>query len=172
MKKKIFWWEIIGFTVSGVLGVLFHFLYSLSGKALWAAPLGSVNESTWEHMKLLFWAMFLFAIIQSFFFKDREDFWCVKVKSILIGLGLIPLIFYLYNGIIGKSPDWINIAIFFVSLGVSYIYEAKRLNGEEKECASPQAAFFLLCIIAGLFIIFSFNAPNINIFADPLKKSV
>ena len=49
--------------------------------------------------------MFLFAVVQSFFFRDRREYWCVKHRGILLGLALIPVIFYTYNGVVGKSPD-------------------------------------------------------------------
>ena len=114
MKRSIDLWQILGFGVTSLGGTILHFLYDWLGKAIWIAGFSGVNESTWEHMKLLFWPMFLYAIVQSFFFRERKDFWCVKLKGIFLGLALIPILFYTYNGVIGKSPDWINIAIFFI----------------------------------------------------------
>ena len=122
MKRSIGIWQFWGFAVASLLGTLLHYLYDWLGEAVWIAPFSSVNESTWEHMKLLFWPMLAFAVIQSFFFRDREDFWCIKLRSTLLGLLLIPVLFYSYNGIIGKSPDFINIAIFFVSAAAAYLY--------------------------------------------------
>ena len=119
MKKSIGLSQLMGFAVTSLLGTLLHFLYEWLGKAAFIAPFSGVNESTWEHMKLIFWPMFVYAIVQSFFFKDREEFRCVKLRGILLGLILIPILFYTYNGVIGKSPDWINIAIFFISAASS-----------------------------------------------------
>ena len=161
----------MGFAVTSLGGTLLHFLYDWLGKAVWIAPFSGVNESTWEHMKLLFWPMFIYAVIQSFFFRDREDFWCVKLRGILVGLILIPVLFYTYNGIIGKSPDWINIAIFFVSAAIAYIYETRLFNSERVPCKSPKLAFTALSAIALLFITFTFLTPQIGIFEDPLTGS-
>ena len=130
MKRSIGIWQWIGFGVTAAGGTLLHFLYDWLGGAAWIAPFSGVNESTWEHMKLLFWPTFIFAIAQSFFFRDREDFWCVKLRGILLGLALIPIIFYTYNGVIGKSPDWLNIAIFFVSAALAYLYENRPFKSE------------------------------------------
>ncbi len=168
MKKSIGLWQLAGFAVTSLLGTLLHFLYDWSGNSLLTAPFSGVNESTWEHMKLLFWPMFLFAIVQSFFFKEHKNFWCVKLRGILLGLGLIPILFYTYNGAIGKSPDWINIAIFFISAAIVYIYEAVQLHSQKRSCQSPQAAIAMLCVIALLFILFTFRTPEIGIFMDPL----
>ena len=107
-------------------------------------------------------------IIQSFFFRDREDFLCIKLRGTLIGLGLIPVLFYTYNGIIGKSPDWINITIFFISAAVAYLYEARRLKGGKMRRCSKRGAIIIFCVIALMFIIFTFKTPELGIFRDPL----
>ena len=129
MKRSIGLWQLMGFAVTSLVGTVLHFLYDWLGEAAWIAPFSGVNESTWEHMKLLFWPMLLYAIVQSFFFRDREDFWCVKLRGTLLGLGLIPVLFYTYNGVIGKSPDWINVTIFFVAAALAYLYETPASFG-------------------------------------------
>ncbi len=168
MKKSIGLWQLAGFAVTSFLGTLLHFLYDWSEESRFVAPFSSVNESTWEHMKLLFWPIFLYAAVQSFFFKDYKNFWCVKLRGILLGLVLIPILFYTYNGVIGKSPDWINIAIFFISAAAVYIYEAFRLHKEKQPCKSSKSAIAALCVIALLFVLFTFRTPEIGIFKDPL----
>jgi len=168
MKNSLKLWQLMGFAVTSLGGTILHFLYEWLGEAIWIAPFSGVNESTWEHMKLLFWPMFVFAIVQSFFFRDRADFWCVKLRGILLGLLLIPVLFYTYNGIIGKSPDWLNIAIFFLSAAIVYIYETQQLQKRGTACKDPKLAIALLCAIAALFVAFTFATPKIGIFLDPL----
>ena len=170
MKRSIGLWQLLGFGVTSFGGTLLHFLYDWLGEAVWIAPISGVNESTWEHMKLLFWPMFVFAIVQSFFFREREDFWCVKLRGILLGIVLIPVLFYTYNGVFGRSPDWINIAIFFISAAAAYIYET-RLYHRKLICKSPKVAVSVLSGIAFLFILFTFVTPEIEIFKDPLTGS-
>ena len=170
MKRSMGLWQFCGFAVTALLGTVLHFLYDWLGQTAWIAPFSGVNESTWEHMKLLFWPMFLFAVVQSFFFRNREDFWCVKLRGILLGLALIPVLFYTYNGAIGKSPDWINIAIFFLSAAIAYLHETHLFNNKKVVCRHPKGAFSLLCFVALLFIVFTFKTPTIGIFRDPLTE--
>ena len=167
MRRSVGIWEFFGFALTSLLGTLLHFLYDLTGGSAFVALFSGVNESTWEHMKLLFWPMLLFCMIQSRFFSDREDFWCIKLRGTLIGLGLIPVLFYSYNGVIGRSPDWINITIFFISAAVAYLYEARRLKGEVTACRRG-LAIFLFCAIAAAFVIFTFMTPEIGVFRDPI----
>ena len=168
MKRQTGLWQLMGFALTSLGGTLLHFLYDWLGGAVSVAPFSGVNESTWEHMKLLFWPMFIFALVHSLFFCDREDFWCIKLRAILLGLILIPIIFYTYNGVIGISPDWINIAIFFISAAISYLYEFRELKNGTLKCKNPKISFALLCIIAALFIAFTFYTPKIGIFKDPI----
>ena len=171
MKRSTWLWQLMGFATTSLGGTILHFLYDWLGDAKWIAPFSGVNESTWEHMKLLFWPMLIFSIIQSFFFKNRKDFWCVKLRGITLGLMLIPIIFYTYNGVIGKSPDWINIAIFFISAAIAYIYEARSFNRQKTFCLKSTLALAILGIIAVFFIIFTFIPPEIGIFKDPLTRT-
>jgi cell division protein FtsW (lipid II flippase) len=168
MKRTVWLWQLFGFAFTALLGTLLHFLYDWLGEAVWIAPFSGVNEATWEHMKLLFWPAFIFAVIQSFFFRDREDFWCVKAKGIILGIILIPLLFYTYNGVVGKSPDWINIAIFFICAAIVFIYESRRFNSDIMFCRSPKKALIALLFIAALFVIFTFLSPKLGIFKDPV----
>ena len=168
MKRSWGLWQLWGFAAVSLFGTVLHFLYDWLGGAVWIAPFSGVNESTWEHMKLLFWPAFIFAVIQSFFFKDRSDFWCIKLRGILVGLLTIPVLFYTYNGAVGKSPDWLNVTIFFISAAAAFIYEWRQLKKEISPCLSPRLALSLLCALGISFIIFTFRAPELGIFRDPL----
>ena len=171
MKRTVWLWQLVGFAVTSLLGTLLHFLYEWLDEAIWIAPFSGINEATWEHMKLLFWPAFIFAVVQSFFFRDREDFWCIKAKGIILGLVLIPVLFYTYNGVVGNSPDWINIAIFFISAMAAYIYEAICFYRDNTVCTFPRLALFTLCAIGLLFVVFTFVTPEIGIFKDPQTGS-
>ena len=168
MKRSVGIWQLVGFSVTSLLGTLLHYLYDWLDKAAWIAPFSGVNESTFEHMKLLFWPMLLFALVERLFFRECEDFWCIKLRGILLGLVLIPVLFYTYNGIIGTSPDWINIAIFFVSAACAYIYET-HLFKKGTLCTHPRLALGALLVIGALFVIFTFATPQLGIFRDPLN---
>ena len=169
MKRSIGLWQLMGFAVTSFLGTVLHFLYDWLSKPFWIAPFSGVNESTFEHMKLLFWPMLLFAAVQHRFFKNEPSFWCIKCRGILLGLTLIPVLFYTYNGVIGPSPDGINIAIFFLSAAVAFGYEARQLKQGKSTCRHPQPAVALLLLLAAAFLIFTFVVPPLGLFKDPLS---
>ncbi len=166
-KRNMTLWQLIGFIFTSVIGTLLHFLYDWTGKSIWSAPFSATNESIWEHMKLIFVPMFIFAIIENIYLKEKYScFWKIKLKGILLALLLIPVIYYTYNGAFGKSPDWLNIAIFFITAAIVYIYETRLFN-ENMYCKCNTVSIITLCLIAVLFIIFTFTPPHIPLFADP-----
>ena len=170
MKKSFPLWELIGFGATALCGTLLHFLYDWTGESVFAALISGVNESTWEHMKLLFFPTFFFAIIQRQYFKELQGFWCIKLGGIITGQILIPVIFYTYNGAFGKSPDWLNITIFFVCAAISYITEV-RLYNQGFSCKRPRLSLIAICIIGALFIILTFYPPHLPLFQDPITKA-
>ena len=168
MKKTISLWQFAGFAFTSFTGTLLHFLYDWTNQCIWTAPFSAVNESTWEHMKLLFFPMFLFALIESRFLrKNVPNFWCVKLIGISVGLIWIPVLFYTYNGAFGPSPDFINISIFFVSAALAYWLETKLFQKDFPVCRSAVIPFTLLLFIAVLFVLFTFATPQIPLFRDP-----
>lgn len=168
MKQISSLWQAAGFALTTLGGTLLHFLYDWTGGSILTAPFSGVNESTWEHMKLLFWPLFLFALVQRLFFRDQKNYWCVKLVQILLGLILIPVLFYTYNGALGKSPDWINIAIFYICAAVIFLFEWWAFRQDRLPCSRPLLALAAICLIGVLFVVFTFKAPRLPLFQDPL----
>lgn len=168
MKQRSVLWQWAGFAAVTFGGTIMHFLYDWTGRNILVAPFSGVNESTWEHMKLLFWPLFLFALIQRLFFKNQENYWCVKLAEILLGLVLIPVLFYTYNGVFGKSSDWINIAIFYISALLTFLFDWWAFRNNRLQCKHPQLAFTAICLIGVLFVVFTFIPPQIPLFQDSL----
>lgn len=170
MKRDLFLWQFGGFAFVSLLGSILHFVYSWTNESVLVAPFSAINESTWEHMKLIYFPMLIYALIQSRFFKDSNNFWCVKLIGILTGLTLIPVLFYTFNGVFGKTPDFVNIAIFFIAAAVTFIIENYLFKSESFQCSYNKFAFFIIILIGALFVIFTFIPPEIPLFKDPTKE--
>ena len=62
-------WQIMTAIIGIILGTIFHFTYEWSGKKVIIGLFSAVNESTWEHLKLLFFPMLITTFIGYFFFN-------------------------------------------------------------------------------------------------------
>ena len=157
-------WQWIGFALVTFGGTILHFIYDWTGQNPWAAPFSGINESTWEHMKLLYWPLFLYSLLQYPFFRGISNYWCVKLTQILMGLLLIPVIYYTYNGAFGKSPDWVNIAIFYVTCALIFLFERWAFKNDFPQFKRPYSPFIGTCAIGILFIVFTFYPPQLPLF--------
>lgn len=169
MKRDLSLWQFGGFVLTVLGGTLLHFVYDLTNQSMLAAPFSAVNESTWEHMKLLYFPLLIFALIQSRFFQEFENYWCIKLRGILTGLVLIPVLFYTYNGVFGRSPDWVNITIFFIAAALTFLLEWRLFKKNSLRCKRPWLAFAIIGFIGILFAVFTFAPPDIPLFQDPLS---
>ena len=168
MKKSIPFWQMGGFVFTAVVGTLLHFLFNWTGGNGIAALFSAVNESIWEHLKLLFYPMVVVALIEYFFWgKDTESFWCIKLIGILIGLLLIPVAYYTYTGILGVNADWFNITIFFLTTAALFWAETKLFQRGFSCPMDPKLAIVLICLIGVAFTVFTFLPPHIPFFEDP-----
>ncbi len=169
MKKSLTFWQIGGFLFTSAAGSLLHFLYEWTNQSILVAPFSAVNESTWEHMKLLFFPMFVFSLLENRFVSEHyNNFRCAKLFGTAVGLFLIPVLYYTYTGALGVTADWFNIAIFFISAAAAYFTETVILKRVVSLSKSSFLCFVVLCLIALAFIIFTFVQPKIPLFQDPV----
>lgn len=169
MNQNLAMRKVVGFLFVSVAGTFLHFLYDLTGKNMAAALVSAVNESIWEHMKLIFYPMLLFSLAEKGFAKEKSSaFRCSKLAGILLSLTLIPVLYYSYTGIFGISVDWLNIAIFFLAAGAAYYLEFRMEAGGSKCVLGPVLWWAVLLLIASAFTAATFCPPRLPLFRDPL----
>lgn len=169
MTQKFALWQIAGFVFTSIFGTLLHFLYEWSEESLITGLFSPVNESIWEHLKLIYVPMLLFSVIEYCYVgKEATHFWCLKLMGLLMALTLIPSLFYTYTGISGIMVDWLNIVIFFAASGAAYWMETNWLQ-KAAFCRAPQLISILLIALIGfLFVKFTLHPPHIPLFRDPV----
>jgi len=169
MKRMLVRWQWGGFLFVSLLGTLLHFLFDLTGQSVLVAPFAAVNESIWEHMKILFVPMFLFALIEHHtLVREYPRFWCAKLWGCLVGVLLIAVLYYTISGVFGNSPDWVNIAIYYTVAATVFWLEGHILKFDHLWCKTPAVSFVLLCAVMVLFAVLTFFTPKIPLFADPI----
>lgn len=161
-------------TIAGIFfvliaGTISHFLYEWTGKNPIAGLIFPINESVWEHMKLLFFPMLLYAPV--FLFRERERRACALSAfclGILIGTACIPVFFYAYTFFLGKSILAVDLLIFLLSaviaFGITYRFTIS--------CRMQNYTAFL-CLMAGVllvcFLVFTYRPPDLALFStNPL----
>ena len=166
MSKRI---TVINIIVTSLLGTLLHFAYDFFGQNYVIGLFSAVNESIWEHQKLLFFPTFFVSIIQFVFCRDcRKCFWISRLFGVLFGMLIIISLYYTVTGIIGKNIDAFNIALFYIGVistfVLSNIFQKNRvLCGRY----SNIIGFSIFIALSILFVLFTNNPPSIALFQDP-----
>ena len=116
-KKTIKNYQIFSVVFSMILGVILHFTYNIFNGNLFVATFSAINESVWEHLKLVFFPMLLVTIIGYFYIgKDIPNFLCSKTIGINTSMLFIITFFYTYSGILGSNIAVIDIILFLISV--------------------------------------------------------
>ena len=165
--KRLKLYMILGFLFTAVLGTVWHFLYDWTGRGAIAALFFPVNESTWEHMKLIFFPM----LLSSFFLSARfkEEYPCLPGALLLgdlLGTLSIPVTFYTYKGIVGRSFLAADIAVFLAGVLIAF-RTAWVLKESPAVCQYRNLIYLFTVLSAVLFFIFAFLPPAIGLFAEP-----
>lgn len=159
-------YNIIAFLVIGVLGTISHFLYEWTNYNKIVGYFSAVNESTFEHLKLLFFPTILFSLIEYFFVKKEiKNYISSVIISVIIGIISIVVLFYTYKGVLGYNVDAVNIAIYYISIIIMLIVKNRIIDSENFSTKSANIFFLLIgVIISFIFFIFTYTTPLLGIF--------
>lgn len=144
---------ILGIIFVLITGTLAHFLYHWSEDNFIIGLFTPVNESIWEHMKLLFFPMLLYSLIMNFKFKKKYP--CITSSfsfGILLGTLLIPILFYTYTYILGKNTLILDIGVFILSTIIAFFTAYKFTLS----CKLKPYTILLCSLISILFLCFLF----------------
>ena len=197
MKKiSLLKFEIISFIFISILGTLLHFTYEWSNNNSFIGLFSAINESTWEHLKLIFFPMLITTIIGTIYYKNKypnkrlvavhcTDEFLDKAKNYNIETTYSGCKYYLYTKTKAILLSLAFIIIFFyTSIGVIgknitilniasffisiIIGEYYVINNTKENSDSKNfISFIILLLLTILFITFTFVQPNIGIFEEP-----
>ncbi len=156
--------EITAFLLTVLLGVLFHFVYKWTGNNFLVGLFVPVNESIWEHLKLVFFPILLVSIPE---YHEHPDYICIKLRSALLGIFAVIILFYTYSGVLGTVIDWINILIYFLAIAISYFYSYEKLNKKQTSSCNQNFSLLLIFFITIVFMIFTVFPPDLGLFRVP-----
>ncbi len=162
--------NLIAFLIIATLGTIGHFIYEWSGNNYYLGFIFPVNESTWEHLKLLFFPSIIYFMIAYLKLETKPaNYLQASVFSILFGMLVIVTLFYTVRGILGFNVDFVNIGIYYVGVIVTLVKREDILKHNKYDLPIFKYIAILFIILFTLaFIIWSYNPPKLGIFKNPL----
>ena len=164
-KNSILIFEIISTIFVMVLGTLLHFTYKWSNNNMLVGIFSPINESIWEHLKLMFFPM-LITIIIGYLYKgkDIDNYLSRKVIGTVVMISFTIVFYYTYSGILGTNYTGVDVSIFFIAVALGQYVSYKLMK--TKFHGNNITATIILLVLLLCFVIFTFFPPNIALFND------
>lgn len=169
--------RLLSYTIKGIIfvtiaGTISHFVYEWSGENPVIGLFFPVNESVWEHMKLIFFPMLLYAFHMNRELKEEYPcITCALLSGVSIGTLLIPVFFYTYFGILGRNILVLDIATFFASILCAFtaVYRLTLSCCKSSSSLSRLMLWGIMLIIFffACFLLFTYRPPSLGVFSSP-----
>lgn len=170
--KKII---IVACIVSIVLGILLHFAYDFTNENNIVGLVAPVNESVWEHLKLILIPFTIFSIF--FYFYTKQKFSNMLLATFLgnvVGMFVTAVLYYLGTLLFRNDNMVFNIIAFALGVISAYtvlylsIYSTEFLE-ETKDSTLVGACALSLLVTA--FIIGTVYPIKLELTRDPKSST-
>lgn len=156
--KKSFlniWWWILA-TV--FLGTIWHFAYQLSGDNLGMGLIAPINESVWEHLKIVFTPLLVIGIVRYIVVKnDRNSYWTGLLLGMITSMLIVIFGFYLYSSLLGENL-LIDIGLYVASIIVA-LYVSAFVRSGLKTTKVADGISIIAIVVIGLALVYLTIAP-------------
>jgi hypothetical protein len=164
---KLLIWEIAAVFFILLFGSGLHFAFELSNFWYPVAPFAAVNESIWEHLKMVFWPGLIFFTVQYAFLKNdacADQFWTAKALCLVLMPLLIAGGWYAVVAATGEHYFVVDIALFIGAIITGQLLSYAVLSGKIGAGDKTRLAFLAIFLLALAFAIFSFYPPKLSLF--------
>jgi len=170
--KKII---IIACIASILLGVILHFAYDFLGKNPIVGIFAPVNESVWEHLKLILIPFTIFGI--AFYFYSKKKFSNIFLLTLfgnIVGMFTVTTLYYLGLQIFKTDNMTFNIISYIIGMIATYVIFYFGIYNSEFIEETKDSTLVGICSLALLFAIFILNTflpIKFDMTKDPVTKT-
>ena len=159
-------WFLI-FILTSLAGTALHFLYDAVATPI-TALISPINESVWEHLKLLFWPMLTGALFLSRRKSNKPRFWSSFFIALLAAPALLLTAFYGLKAV-GVESTVLDITLYYICMFFGFVLARILYNKGRPEKIGGFALMAVILYTASL-ILFTFAAPDLPIFRELSPK--
>ncbi len=150
-----------------VAGVLLHFAYGWSGGSRVVAVIAPVNESVWEHLKMVLIPVLALGAVEARWVADRRRLWWAKLTEVVAASAFIVAFFYTYTGAFGVHSIVVVDILSFLAAVAGGQWLSYRLIISPRSRPAPLAVSVLALVLLVLgFGVLTFAPPHIPLFQE------
>ncbi|MDP2872225.1 MAG: DUF6512 family protein [Bacillota bacterium] len=164
----------IGFVV--MTGSLLHFVWEWSGRWAGLAPIAAVNESVWEHLKLVFWPIVAWAAHELLLLPAGPPaFWPAKAVAAYAAPALILVLHYGYRAVLGTHVVALDLLIFVIAAaaaqltGLWVMTSGTAALSWPGSAAAARWAFVAVTLQGFAFWLATYLPPRLPLFLDSVS---
>lgn len=157
-------WHIVGFFWIIIVGSLLHFTYKWSNYSTFVGYFSSVNESIWEHLKLGYFSLTFFMLVEYWSLRNKTDtYFLAKFAGIVSMSIFIAVVSYMYKIIAENSNVYFHIGLFVMGALICQIVSMKvmKLSLNRK---TNVYGLIIYIVMGALFIILTPYQINVFLF--------
>ena len=167
MIKKI----IISSLIIFILSFLFHSVYDIFPSTL-TSLFFPVNESIWEHNKMVFISYIVYMLILFIYYKkDKKNILFYTLISFLICVIFLTTTYsYIYLILMNKKHSvLITLIVYLISIVISQMFSLKILD-KKYNIKKEKVSLICIGVIFFIFIYFTYVPLNIPLMYDYTKN--
>lgn len=167
--KKI---KVVGIIVIFALTVLYHFLYEWFPNPVFSV-LFPVNESIWEHMKLLYSGILTWGIVEYFILKRKNIKFTNYFSSLFLTMItsiIVYLILYLPLYSLFKENMFISIGLLIIVIILMGIFNYYLIIRKEENWFLDKVSIILIILGYVVFLSLTYDPPRNYIFYDTTEN--
>lgn len=151
---------LLAFALATLAGSCLHFLYQIFPNAL-TALLAPVNESVWEHLKILCWPCVAGAVP---LLRREPDSLGARAFSLLAAAGLMLGAGWLWHGVLGGESLLFDVVLYVACMGLFFLLPALLRGTFWQDRRKLWAA--LAAVLLALVILFTWLPPEAALFRE------
>ncbi|MGL6193471.1 MAG: DUF6512 family protein [Thermoguttaceae bacterium] len=162
-------WCYAGIPILFLVGAALHFTYQWLGRNVIVAVIAPINESVWEHTKMVlvpiivYWWLYYFVVRKSN--PVNINRWATgAMTSLMVSIIAIPFMYYFYTSAFGVHLLAVDISLLFIALAFG------QTLGWHVYVHGRGVNHVLVCVIITAIIfcygVFTFFPPHIPLFID------
>lgn len=161
--------EVLGFFFVFLIGALLHMAYEWSGDNTIVGIFVPVNESIWEHLKMVFTPGLILLFLELLFCSEipTASFLFGKTAGIYVMCGTILGGFHLYTLIIHHNLI-LDILLMVIAIALGQLVSFKISSRIAADRNAGIISLMMLVLLGAAFVVFTFLPPNWEPFRDSI----
>lgn len=154
---------LAAFVAATLAGSCLHFLYLLLPNVL-TALLAPVNESLWEHLKILYWPCLVAGLL---LLRREGNNLGERAFALLLAAAAMEGVAWLYHGVLGGHSLLFDVVLYVVCMGLFFLLPAFLQGTFWKDTRKLWAA--LAVLLGVLIVVFTWLPPDNMLFQEFLQ---